>query len=102
MFLPMSDQSPSTNVPVEFPITDADRERIAQLNGKPVRFTISGVAVTGTLLISSSESKARAAIHVNRDAGYPKFAVGVINLTADQFRGIQETPEGVLLPAQQG
>ena len=102
MFLPMSDQSPSTNVPVEFSITDADRERIAQLNGKPIRFTISGVPVTGTLLISSSGSKARAEIHVNRDADYPKFAVSVINLTEDQFRGIQETPEGVLLPAQQG
>lgn len=98
----MSDPSPSTNVPVEFPIADADRERIAQLNGKPIRFTISGVPVTGTLLISSSESKARAEIHVHRDAGYPKFAASVINLTADQFRGIQETPEGVLLPVQQG
>ena len=102
MFLPMSDQSPSTNVPVEFPITDADRERIAQLNGKPIRFTISGVPVTGTLLISSSGSKARAELHVNREAGYPKLAVSVINLTEDQFRGIQETPAGVLRPAQQG
>ena len=102
MFLPMSDQSPSTNVPVEFSITEADRERIAQLNGKPIRFTISGVPVTGTLLISSSGSKARAEIHVNREAGYPKLAVSVIHLTEDQFRGIQETPAGVLLPAQPG
>jgi hypothetical protein len=97
----MSHQSPSTNVPVEFSITDADREKIARFNGKPIRFTISGVPVTGTLLISSSGSKARAEIHVNRDAGYPKFAASVINLAEDQFRGIQETPEGLLLPSQQ-
>ena len=96
----MSQESAPPNAPIEFPITEADRARIARVSEKAIKFWIAGIVGTGKLVVSTYGQKARAKIQVYRSAGPSTFAVRVINLSQEQFRQIQEAPEVLLLPGE--
>jgi phage-related minor tail protein len=87
---------------IDFPVTDADRARLARFKDQPITFRITRgqetLAGTGRLRVASVNQKAQAEIQIDRHEGHGRFVQRRINLSEADFREIQEeTLEGLFL-----